>query len=69
MLGFDLGHLATGEVKDFLTEELENDHVVLTKTLTGSTGSHNVADEGGPVLWPLLLQDLKTQERTRRDTR
>lgn len=64
MLGLDLGHLAAGEVKDFLAEQLENDHVVLTKALAGTTGPHDVTDEGGPVLGPLLLQDLQTQTDT-----
>lgn len=59
MLGLDLGHLATGEVKDLFAEQLENDHVVLTKALAGTTRPHNVTDEGGPVLGPLLLQDLQ----------
>lgn len=58
MLGLDLGHLATGEIKDLLAEQLENDHVVLTKALAGPTRAHDVADEGGPVFGPFLLQDL-----------
>lgn len=55
----DLSHLATGEVKDFLTEQLEYCHVVLTEAFTGSTGSHYVTDKGGPVFGPLLFQDLQ----------
>lgn len=61
MLGLDLSHLATGEIKDLLAEQLEDDHVVLTKALAGATRPDNVADEGGPVLRPLLLEDLRTQ--------
>lgn len=30
VLGLDLGHLSAGEVKYLLTEQLEDDHVVLT---------------------------------------
>ena len=61
MLGLDLSHLAAGKVKDLLAEQLENDHVVLTKALAGTTRPDDVADECGPVLGPLLLQDLETQ--------
>lgn len=63
MLGLDLGHLATREVKHLLAEQLENDHVVLTEALAGSTCPHDVSDEGGPVFGPLLLQDLQTHIR------
>lgn len=59
MLGFDLGHLATGEVKHLLAQQFQDDHVVLAKALAGATGAHNVTDEGGPVLRPLLFQDLR----------
>lgn len=55
----DLSHLATREVKDFLTKQLEYCHVVLTEAFTGSTGSHYVTDKGGPVFGPLLFQDLQ----------
>lgn len=58
MLGLDLGHLSTGEVKHLLAEQLQDDHVVLTEALAGPTGADNVCDEGGPVFGPLLLQDL-----------
>lgn len=64
MFGFDLSHLAAGEVKHLLTEELQDDHVVLTQALTGATRSHDVTDERGPVLRPLLLQDLHTDRNT-----
>lgn len=64
VFGFDLSHLAAGEVKHLLTEELQDDHVVLTQTLTGATRSHDVTDERGPVLRPLLLQDLHTNRNT-----
>lgn len=60
MLGLDLGHLSTGEVKHLFTEQLEDDHVVLTEALASSTGPDNVGDEGGPVFGPFLLQDLQT---------
>lgn len=63
MFGLDLGHLPAGEVKDLLTEQLEDDHVVLTQALAGTAGTHDVTDEGGPVLGPLLLQDLHKQRR------
>lgn len=59
MLGFDLGHLSTGEIEDLFTEQLQNHHIVLTKALAGATCSDDVTDEGGPVLRPLLLQDLR----------
>ena len=62
MLGLDLGHLSTREVKHLLTEQLEDDHVVLTEALAGAAGSHDVTDERGPVLGPLLLQDLEGKE-------
>jgi len=58
VLGLDLGHLSTGEVKDLFAEQLEDDHVVLAEALAGAARAHDVADEGGPVLGPLLLQDL-----------
>ena len=58
MLGFDLGHLATGEVKNLLAEQFEDDHVVLTEALAGPTRAHDITDEGGPVFGPFLLQDL-----------
>lgn len=59
VLGLHLRHLATGEVKDLLAEQLQDDHVVLTEALAGPTRAHDVADEGGPVFGPFLLQDLK----------
>lgn len=62
VLGLHLRHLATGEVKHLLAEQLEDDHVVLTEALAGAAGAHDVADEGGPVFGPLLLQDLKAEE-------
>lgn len=65
VLGLHLGHLAAGEVKDLLAQQLEDDHVVLTEALTGPTRTHNVADEGGPVFGPLLLQDLERIQRIR----
>ena len=58
MLCLDLGHLSAGEVKHLLAEQLEDDHVVLTQALACATRAHDVTDEGGPVLGPLLLQDL-----------
>lgn len=58
VLSLNLRHLAAGEVEDLLAQQLEDDHVVLTQALAGATGSHNVTDEGRPVLRPLLLQDL-----------
>ncbi len=61
MFGFHLCHLATGEVKHLLTEELENYHIVLAKALTGAARSNNIADKCGPVFRPLLLQDLNTK--------
>lgn len=64
VFGFDLSHLAAGEVKHLLTEELQDDHVVLTQALTGATRTHDVTDECGPVLRPLLLQDLHTNRNT-----
>lgn len=65
VLGLHLGHLAAGEVKDLLAQQLEDDHVVLTQALAGPTRTHNVADEGGPVFGPLLLQDLEILQRIR----
>lgn len=65
MLGLHLGHLATGEVKNFFAEQFEDDHVVLTEALAGPTRTHNVTDEGGPVFGPFLLQDLKQVQRRR----
>ena len=59
MLGLHLGHLTAGEVKNLFAEEFEDDHVVLTEALAGPTRSYDVANEGGPVFGPLLLQDLK----------
>lgn len=59
MFGLDLSHLATGEVKHFLAEQLEDCHVVLTEALAGPTGPHYITDEGGPVFGPLLFQDLQ----------
>lgn len=59
MLGFDLSHLSAGEVKHLLAEQFQDDHVVLAEALARTTRSHDVADERGPVLWPLLLQDLE----------
>lgn len=62
MLGLHLGHLATGEVKHLFTEQFEDDHVVLTETLTGPTCTHNITYKSGPVFGPFLLQDLKVQK-------
>lgn len=58
MLRLHLGHLADGEVKDLLTEQFQDDHVVLTEALAGPTCAHDVADERGPVFGPFLLQNL-----------
>ena len=64
MLGLDLSHLSTGEVEHLLTEQFEDGHVVLTEALTGAARTHNVTDEVGPVLGPLLFQDLMGQRAT-----
>lgn len=61
VFGLHLGHLAAGEVKHLLAEQLEDDHVVLTEALAGPTRTHDVADEGGPVFGPFLLQDLRAE--------
>lgn len=58
MLSFYLSNLATGKIKHFFTQQFEDDHVVLAEALTGPAGPHDVTDERGPVLRPLLLQDL-----------
>lgn len=39
-------------------EQLEDGHVVLAETFIGLTGPNNVTDEGWPILWPLILEDL-----------
>lgn len=62
VLGLHLGHLTTGEVEDLLTEEFQDDHVVMTQALAGPTRTNNITDEGGPVFGPLLLQDLRQQK-------
>lgn len=59
MFGFDLRHLATGEVKHFFAEELQDDHVVLTEAFAGPTGTHDITDESGPMFGPFLFQDLR----------
>lgn len=59
VLCLDLSHLAAGEVKHFLAEQLEDCHVVLTEAFAGSTGSHYITDKGGPVFGPLLFQNLQ----------
>lgn len=61
VFGLHLGHLAAGKVKHLLTEQLEDDHVVLAKALTSPTRTHNVADKGRPVFGPFLLQDLRAE--------
>lgn len=62
VFGLHLRHLAAGEVKHLLAEQLEDDHVVLAEALAGPTGTHDVADEGGPVFGPFLLQDLRAEQ-------
>lgn len=62
MFGLHLGHLAAREVKHLLTEQLEDDHVVVTEALAGPTRTHDVADESGPVFGPFLLEDLRAEE-------
>lgn len=68
MLSFYLSNLATGKVKHLLTEQLEDDHVVLAQALAGPAGPHDVTDERGPVLGPLLLQDLPREPAPVRHT-
>lgn len=58
MLGFDLGHLSAREIEHLLAEQLQDDHVVLAEALAGAARPHDVADKRGPVLGPLLLQNL-----------
>ena len=55
---FRLRHLAEWEVKHFLGEQFQHNHVILTERLVGSRGADDVRNEGGPVLGPLVLEDL-----------
>ena len=55
---FGLRHLTEREVKHFLREQLQHNHVVLTERLVGSRGADDVRNKGGPVLGPLVLEDL-----------
>lgn len=69
MLGFYLSNLATGKIKDFFTQQFEDHHVVLAEALAGPAGSHNIADKRGPVLRPLLFQDLQREAATGETTK
>ena len=55
MLSFSLSHLPAAEVEYFLREQLQNNHVVLTKALVGFRRSNDVRDERIPVLRPLAF--------------
>ena len=48
----------TGQFVRGQPEKLEDDHVVGTEGLAGLAGPHDVRDERGPVLGPLLLHNL-----------
>ena len=55
VLSFSLSHLPAAEVEYFLREQLQNNHVVLTKALVGLRRSDDVRDERIPVLGPLAF--------------
>ena len=55
VLSFSLSHLPAAEVEYFLREQLQNNHVVLTKALVGFRRSNDVRDERIPVLRPLAF--------------
>jgi hypothetical protein len=64
VLRLGLGQLLGGEVEDLFGEKLENDHVVLAERQVRLRRVHELRDEVGPVVRPLLLQDLgETHER------
>jgi hypothetical protein len=72
-LDFSLCHFACRKVEHLLTQELENDHVVFTQTLVGSTGVGDFGDERVPISRPFLFDDLyasqrRTAHKTRRKT-
>lgn len=63
MFGFSLRHLTTGEVKNLFTKKLEDSHIILTEAFIGLACTHNVRNKGFPVLRPLALQYLMTENR------
>lgn len=56
-----LGEFAAREVEDLLAKQLEDDHGVLTQRLARLGRCHNVWDECGPLVRPVLLQHLQQQ--------
>ena len=65
MFCFGLSHLARAEVEDFLAEQLEDDHVVLTQRLVGLRRADDVGNETLPVLWPLPDNQAKLKTGNR----
>lgn len=53
----DRGHLVLREIEDFLGQQAQDCHVVLTDREAGMAGGDNLVDKGGPVVRPLLFQD------------
>ena len=53
MFCFGLGHLSRAEVEHLLTEQLQDDHVVLAQRLVRLRRADDVGDETLPVLRPL----------------
>jgi len=49
-----------GNGDEALPQELEDGHVVLAESLAGLAGTNQFRNESGPLLGPLLLQDLWT---------
>lgn len=50
-------HLILRKIEDFLRQQTENCHVVLTDRKAGMTRRDDLVDEGGPVVRPFLLQN------------
>ena len=53
-----LGHLFGGEVKHFFGQEAQDGHVVFADREGAARRRHDLGDKVGPVVGPLLLEDL-----------
>ena len=56
-----LWELAPVEIKNILAEQLQDHHAGLAHYLAGLCYVDNVCDEGRPLGWPSLLQDLRSR--------
>ena len=61
-LDFLSDHLILRKVKYLLTQQFQNLHIILTQYLRSLGRSHEIGDEGWPIVRPFLFEDLDQGE-------